>query len=350
MAKKKVAINGFGRIGRLFFRAAVVDEVFNKNFEIVALNDITDAKTLAHLLKYDSVHGRLDANISASETTLCFKGKEIAVYSQKDLLKLPWSSLDVDYVIESTGRYSDRNSASQHLVAGAKKVIISAPSKTADAVLIPGVNLEKYNSAKHDVISMASCTTNSIAPLLKVLCDEFGIKNGFLSTVHAYTNDQRLQDLPHSDLRRSRAAPLSIIPTSTGAASAIGQVIPELQGKMDGIAMRVPVACGSISDLSLILSRETTREEVNRVVKKACDGKLKSILKYTEEEIVSADVIDDDCTGIFDSGLTSVLNGKGDFLKVYSWYDNEWGYSAKLVDLLKYIYLTKQNTAAIGRG
>lgn len=337
MAKKKVAINGFGRIGRLFFRAAMQDDAFNKNFEIVAVNDLTDAATLAYLLKYDSVHGKLDYNVSASETTLFVKGKEIAVTSQKEVLKLPWKQLGVDYVIESTGRNTDKNAASQHLAAGAEKVIISGPSKNADATLVPGANLDIYSPAKHNVVSMASCTTNSIAPLLRLLCDEFGIVKGFLTTVHAYTNDQRLQDLPNDRLRRSRAAPLSIIPTTTGAASAIGQVIPELQGKMDGVAMRVPVPCGSISDLSLILSKHTNRDEVNAVIKKASDGKLKGILGYTEEELVSADIIGDERTGVVDGSLTSVLNSKGDFLKVYSWYDNEWAYSVKLVDLVKFI-------------
>ncbi len=337
MAKKRVAINGFGRIGRLFFRAAMQDETFNKNFEIVAVNDLTDAATLAYLLKYDSVHRKFDASVSASETTLSVKGKEITVTSQKEVLKLPWKQFDIDYVVESTGRNTDRNAASQHLTAGAEKVIISGPSKNADATLIPGANLEVYDSAKHNVVSMASCTTNSIAPLLRLLLDQFGIEKGFLTTVHAYTNDQRLQDLPNDRLRRSRAAPLSIIPTTTGAATAIGQVIPELKGKMDGVAMRVPVACGSISDLSLILGKGTNRDEVNSLIKKASEGKLKGILGYTEEELVSADIIGDERTGIVDGSLTSVLNGKGDFLKVYSWYDNEWAYSVKLVDLLKYI-------------
>ncbi len=337
MAKKRVAINGFGRIGRLFFRAAMQDETFNKNFEIVAINDLTDAATLAYLLKYDSVHGKLDVNVSTSETTLFFKGKEITVTSQKEVLKLPWKQFDIDYVMESTGRNTDKNAASQHLTAGAEKVVITGPSKNADAVLVPGANLETYDAAKHNVVSMASCTTCSIAPLLRLLYDEFGIEKGFLTTVHAYTNDQRLLDLPNDRLRRSRAAPLSIIPTSTGAASAIGQVIPELQGKMDGVAMRVPVACGSISDLSLILSKQTNRNEVNSLIKKAADGKLKNILGYTEEELVSADIVGDERTGIVDGSLTSVLNGKGDFLRVYSWYDNEWAFSVKLVDLLKYI-------------
>jgi len=341
MAKKKIAINGYGRIGRLFHRAALADPAFSKNFEIVAVNDLSEAHILAYLLKFDSVHRTLDANVSATETTLSINGKEIEVLAQKEVLKLPWKDLDVDIVVESTGKNTDKNSASQHLVAGAETVVISAPSKNPDAVLIPGVNLEKYNPDKHKVISMASCTTNSIAPLLRLLCDEFGIERGFLTTVHAYTNDQRILDLTNDRLRRGRAAGLSIIPTTTGAATAIGQVIPELEGKMDGVAMRVPVPCGSISDLSLILSRGTNREEVNRIVKKASDGKLKGILGYTTEEIVSADVIDNPCTGIFDSTLTSVLNGKGDFAKVYSWYDNEWGYSSKLVDLLKFIVSKK---------
>ncbi|MFH0712947.1 MAG: type I glyceraldehyde-3-phosphate dehydrogenase [Candidatus Micrarchaeota archaeon] len=337
MAKKRVAINGFGRIGRMFFRAAMHDETFTKNFEIVAINDIADSKTLAYLLKYDSVHGKLEDKVFSSETTLSFNGKETEILSKKDVLSLPWKQMNIDYVIESTGRYTEKNAASQHLDAGAEKVIISGPSKNADAVLLPGVNLETYDAEKHNVISMASCTTNSIAPLLKLLNDEYGITKGFLTTIHAYTNDQRIMDLPNEKLRRSRAAALSIIPTSTGAASAIGQVIPALVGKMDGIAMRVPVACGSISDLSLILSRQTTSQEVNAVVKKASEGKLKGILGYTEEEIVSVDIIGESHTGIVDGSITSVLGGRGDFLKIYSWYDNEWGYSVKLVDLLKHI-------------
>lgn len=337
MAKKKVAINGYGRIGRLFHRAALADAAFQKNFEIVAINDLADPEHLAYLLKFDSVHRILDANVSASETTLSVNGKEISVLNQKDVLKLPWKNLDVDYVIESTGKNTDKNSASQHLAVGAETIVISAPSKNPDVVLVPGANLEKYNADKHKVISMASCTTNSIAPLLRLLCDEFGVERGFLTTVHAYTNDQRILDLQNDRLRRARAAALSIIPTSTGAATAIGQVIPELDGKMDGVAMRVPVPCGSISDLSLILSRGTNKDEVNRVVKKATEGKLKGILAYNTDEIVSTDVIDNPATGIFDSTLTSVLNGKGDFAKVYSWYDNEWGYSTKLVELLKFI-------------
>ncbi len=334
MAKKKIAINGFGRIGRMFFRAAMQDETFTKNFEIVAVNDLTDAETLAYLLKYDSVHGKLTDNIAASETTLSFNGKEIEILAQKDVLKLPWKKMGVDYVLESTGRNTDRNAASQHLTAGAEKVVISGPSKNADAVLIPGTNLDKYDANKHNVVSMASCTTNSIAPLLKLLNDEFTIVKGFLTTAHAYTNDQRLLDLPHDNLRRSRAAPLSIVPTSTGAASAIGQVLPELAGKLDGIALRVPIACGSISDLTLVLSRSTTVSEVNSLVKKASEGKLKGILGYTEEEIVSADIIGDPHTGIVDSKLTKV---NGDLLKIYVWYDNEWGYSVQLLDLFKYI-------------
>ncbi|MBI4406386.1 type I glyceraldehyde-3-phosphate dehydrogenase, partial [Candidatus Micrarchaeota archaeon] len=251
-------------------------------------------------------------------------------------LKLPWKELDVNYVLESTGKLTSRNGASKHIAAGAEKVLISAPSKDSDVVLVPGANLDAYAS-KHSVISMASCTTNSIAPLLRLLFDEFGIVKGFLTTVHAYTNDQRLLDLPNDRLRRSRAASLSIIPTSTGAATAIGQVIPELAEKMEGVAMRVPVACGSISDLSLILSKGTHADEVNQCIKKAAAGKLAGILGYTEDKIVSADVIGETCTGIVDGSLTRVLNNSGDFLKVYSWYDNEWGYSVKLVDVLKFI-------------
>ncbi len=336
MAKKKVAINGFGRIGRMFFRAAMQDEAFTRSFEIVAVNDLASAGALAYLLKYDSVHGKLSDKIFSTETTISFNAKELDVLAHKDVLKLPWKRLGIDYVVESTGKNSDRNAASQHLTAGAEKVVVTAPSKNADATLLPGVNMENYDAGKHNVVSMASCTTNSVAPLLKLLNEEYGIAKGFLTTVHAYTNDQRILDLAHErSLRRSRAAALSIIPASTGAADAVVQAIPELAGKLDAIALRVPVPCGSISDLSLLLLRSTTSSEVNSVIRKAADGKLKGILGYTEEEIVSSDVIDDPRTGIVDGSLTAVV-GK-DLAKVYSWYDNEWGYSVKLVDLLKHI-------------
>ena len=328
MAKKKVAINGFGRIGRLFFRSAMKNVDFVKNYDIVAVNDLTDAKTLAHLLKYDSVHGVLEEEVSSSDSFLFYKGKEIKILAIKDPTQLPWKEYGVDLVIECTGLYTKKNAANVHLDQGAKKVLISAPAE-CEGTFCLGVNADKYD-AKMKVVSMASCTTNSIAPLLKVLCDEFGVKRGVLTTIHAYTNDQRILDLPHSDLRRARAAALSLIPSSTGAAKAIGLVIPELNGKMDGISIRAPVPDGSISDLTIEMNKTVTAEEVNKALKKASEGKMKGIMQFTMDQIVSSDIIGNPHTCIVDGSLTKVMDGN--LLKVFAWYDNEWGYSSKLVE------------------
>lgn len=333
----RVAINGFGRIGRNFFRAALKDEEFKKKFNIVAVNDLTNAKTLAHLLKYDSVFGRLDAKVAAKDDAIEVDGTEISVLSEPDPQNLPWRSLKIDYVIESTGFFTTREGAEKHLKAGAKKVIISAPAKNPDITIVLGVNEEKYDPKNHRIISMASCTTNSLAPVVKVLNEKFGIECGFMTTCHAYTNDQRLLDLPHGDLRRARAAALSIIPTTTGAARAIGEVIPELKGKLDGLALRVPVPDGSITDIVVLLKREVTKEEVNLALKEASQGELKGIMEYTEEPLVSVDIIGNPHSSIVDGLSTNVIGGRGRLVKVLSWYDNEWGFSKRLVDLLKYI-------------
>jgi glyceraldehyde 3-phosphate dehydrogenase len=328
----KIGINGFGRIGRNFLRAALAQ---NSGLEVVAVNDLTDNKTLAHLLKYDSIAGRLDATVELEGDNIIVNGKPILVLEERDPAKLPWGELGVDIVIESTGRFTKAQDARMHITAGAKKVIVSAPA-TGDnvATLVLGVNEETYDSAVHDVISNASCTTNCLAPLAKVFMDNFGIERGLMTTVHAYTADQNLQDGPHSDLRRARAAAANIIPTSTGAAKALGLVIPELIGKLDGYALRVPVATGSITDLTVTASRPVTVAEVNAAYKAAAEGPLKGILKYTEDEIVSSDIAGDPHSSIFDAGLTKVI---GDQVKVASWYDNEFGYSSRLVDITEYV-------------
>lgn len=333
----KVEINGFGRIGRLFFRAALKDKEFMEKFEIVAVNDLTDAKNLAYLLKYDSVHGVLDAKVEVKETSIVVDGKEIKVISEPDPEKLPWRDLGVEIVLESTGRFRARKDAEKHLKAGAKKVVISAPAKEPDATIVLGVNEEIYDKDKHNIISMASCTTNCLAPMVKVLKEKFGIKKGFMTTCHAYTNDQRLLDLPHKKWRRGRAANLSIIPTTTGAAEAIGVVIPELSGKLDGIALRVPVANGSIVDLVVELEKEVSKEEINNAFKEAANNKLKGILEYTEDEIVSVDIIGNPHSCVLDGLSTMVIGEKSNVVKLLGWYDNEWGYSSRLVDLFKYI-------------
>jgi glyceraldehyde 3-phosphate dehydrogenase len=333
----KIAINGFGRIGRLFFRAALENKEFNKKFDVISINDITDAKTLAYLLKYDSIHRKLNANISYKENELIVNNKEINVTAIKDPANLPWKDLDIDIVLESTGLFTDRENASKHLSAGAKKVIISAPAKNPDVTIVLGVNEEIYDPKKHNIISMASCTTNCLAPMVKVLHKNFGIKRGLMTTTHAYTNDQRVLDLPHKDLRRARAAALSIIPTTTGAARAIGEVIPELKGKLDGIALRVPVANGSITDLTVELEKETTAEEINKSFKDASETYLKGILEYCDEPIVSADILGNPHSAIFDALSTNVIGGKGNFAKVLAWYDNEWGFSNRLVELMNLI-------------
>jgi glyceraldehyde 3-phosphate dehydrogenase len=328
----KIGINGFGRIGRNFFRAALAK---GSDLELVAVNDLTDNKTLAHLLKYDSINGRLDAEVTFDETQIIVNGKAIKVFEEKDPANLPWGDLGVDIVIESTGRFTKSEDANKHVVAGAKKVVISAPATGADvATLVLGVNEGTYDPAIHTIISNASCTTNCLAPLAKVFMDEFGIERGLMTTVHAYTADQNLQDGPHSDLRRARAAAHNIIPTSTGAAKALGLVIPELVGKLDGYALRVPVITGSITDLTVTATKPVTVESVNAAYKKASEGSLKGILKYTEDEIVSSDIVGDPHSSIFDAKLTKVI---GDQVKVASWYDNEWGYSNRLVDITEYV-------------
>jgi glyceraldehyde 3-phosphate dehydrogenase len=331
-----VGINGFGRIGRIFLRAALLDKEFMKRFRIVAINDITDAKTLAHLLKYDSVHGILGMEIGANDCAIMVDGKEIRVLSEKDPANLPWKDLGVEVVLESSGLFTDRESAMKHLLAGAKKVIISAPAKNPDITIVLGVNERSYDKSKHSIISMASCTTNCLAPMVKILNDNFKINRGFMTTCHAFTNDQRVTDLAHKDLRRARAASLSIIPTTTGAAKAIGEVIPEVAGKLDGIALRVPVPDGSITDIVVELGREVTKEEVNSAFKKY-EKEFGEILQYTEEPIVSVDVIGNPHSCIIDGLLTMVNGQKGNLVKVFGWYDNEWGYSVRMVDLLKFI-------------
>ncbi|MBM7559953.1 type I glyceraldehyde-3-phosphate dehydrogenase [Marinitoga litoralis] len=323
----KVAINGFGRIGRVVFR----EMMKRGNFEVVAINDLTDPKTLAHLLKYDSVHGKFDGTVEVTETGFLVNGKEVKVFAEKAPRNLPWGDLGVDIVIESTGVFRNKEKAMPHIEAGAKKVIITAPAKgEVDLTVVLGVN-DELLSKDHVVVSNASCTTNSIAPVIKVLKEKFGVKTGLLTTVHSFTNDQRVLDLPHSDLRRARAAAVNIIPTTTGAAKAVGIVIPELKGKLDGIAMRVPTPDGSITDLTVVVEKETTAEEVNAAMKEASETYLKGILGYTEEELVSSDIIGTTFSGIFDASLTKVMDGN--LVKVASWYDNEYGYSARVVDL-----------------
>jgi glyceraldehyde 3-phosphate dehydrogenase len=329
----KIGINGFGRIGRNFFRAALAK---GSDLEIVAVNDLTDNKALAHLLKYDSITGRLDATVELDGDKIVVNGKPIIVLEERDPANLPWGELGVDIVIESTGRFTKSEDARKHIAGGAKKVIVSAPASGDDvATIVLGVNEETYDSAVNDILSNASCTTNCLAPLAKVLLDNFGIERGLMTTVHAYTADQNLQDGPHNDLRRARAAAANIIPTSTGAAKALGLVIPELVGKLDGYALRVPVITGSITDLTVELSKPATVAEVNAAYKAAAaEGKLKGILKYTEDPIVSTDIVSDPHSSIFDAGLTKVI---GNTVKVASWYDNEWGYSNRLVDLTEYV-------------
>jgi glyceraldehyde 3-phosphate dehydrogenase len=327
----KVGINGFGRIGRNFYRALLAS---GADVEVVGINDLTDINTLAHLLKYDSILGRLDKEVSVDGDTIKVGTKSFKVLADRDPANLPWGSLGADIVIESTGHFTDADKAAAHLKGGAKKVIISAPAKGEDITIVMGVNHDQYDSAKHNVISNASCTTNCLAPFAKVLDEEFGIVKGMMTTIHAYTNDQVILDFPHKDLRRARAAAVNIIPTTTGAAKAISLVLPQLKGKLDGYAMRVPVPTGSATDLTVQLGREVTKEEVNAAMKKAANGPLKGILEYTEDPIVSTDIVTNPASSIFDAGLTYV---NGDQVKVVSWYDNEWGYSNRLVDLVKHV-------------
>lgn len=324
----RVGINGFGRIGRNFFRAV---KASGADVEIVAVNDLTDNKTLANLLKYDSILGRFDGEVSYDENSLTVDGKKIAAFAEKDPAKLDWASVGADVVIESTGFFTDAEKSKAHLTGGAKKVIISAPAKNEDITIVMGVNDDQYDASKHTIISNASCTTNCLAPMAKALNDGLGIERGLMTTIHAYTGDQRLHDAPHSDPRRARAAAINIVPTSTGAAKAVALVLPELKGKLDGYALRVPTPTGSATDLTFEAPRETTVEEVNEIVKKAAsEGPLKGYLQYTEDPLVSTDIVTDPASCIFDSGLTKVI---GNQVKVVGWYDNEWGYSNRLVDL-----------------
>ncbi|HLG24916.1 MAG TPA: type I glyceraldehyde-3-phosphate dehydrogenase [Candidatus Nanoarchaeia archaeon] len=325
-----VAINGFGRIGRLVLRAGIKD----KNINWVAVNDVTDSKTLAHLFKYDSAHGKYDGTVDFTPDSLIIDGKTIKVITVLEPAKLPWREMKIDVVVESTGRFTDRDGASQHLVAGAKKVLISAPAKNPDLTIVMGVNEKNYDKNKHNIISNASCTTNCLAPIVKILNDNFKVKRGFMTTIHAYTADQKLVDAPHKDLRRARNAAASIIPTSTGAAKAVAEVIPELKGKLDGLSFRVPIPTGSVTDFVCELEKNVTKEELNEVFKKAAD-KLKGVLYYTKDPIVSVDIVTDPHSSIFDSDLTYVI--EGNFVKVVSWYDNEWGFSNRMIDVIKLI-------------
>ncbi len=328
----RVGINGFGRIGRNVLRAGLN----RKDLEFVAVNDLTDAKTLAHLLKYDSVHGKLEASVEVKKDAIWVDGKEIKVFALKDPVQLPWKDLGVDVVLESTGRFTDREGGSKHMEAGAKKAVISAPAKDPDVSLVLGVNEKNYDPSKHHIISMGSCTTNCLAPIAKILVDEFGVEYGLMTTIHAYTNDQVILDFPHKDLRRARAAGMSMIPTTTGAATALSLVIPELKGKMDGMAIRVPTSNVSVVDLAVELKKGTTAEELNKVLKSYADGKLKGILSFCEEPLVSIDFNGNPHSSIVDGPLTKVIGGK--LAKILSWYDNEWGFSNRMVELFLFLF------------
>ena len=330
----KVGINGFGRIGRLLYRAAIER---NANIDFVAINDLADAATNAHLLKYDSVHGRFSGSVEVKDGNLVVCGKELKVLSERDPSKLPWKDLGVYLAVESTGIFRTNAQASMHLQAGAKKVLISAPSPDPDITVVLGVNDQLYDPTKHNILSNASCTTNCLAPVTKVLADNFGLEKAFMTTVHSYTNDQKVQDLVHKDLRRARAAAVNIIPTSTGAAKAIGLVLPSCSGKMNGMAMRVPTADGSIVDLTAILNKDVSVEEINAAMKKAAEGPLKGIMDYTEDPIVSSDVLHTTCSAIFDAQATMVMGAKSNFVKVLAWYDNEWGFSNRMVEFIELV-------------
>ncbi|MEG1825692.1 MAG: type I glyceraldehyde-3-phosphate dehydrogenase [Gordonibacter sp.] len=327
----KVGINGFGRIGRLAFRAMANDP----EIEVVAVNDLGDIPTMAHLLKYDSIHGRAFDKVEVCEDGFVADGHAVKVLSEREPANLPWGELGVDVVVESTGFFTDATKAHAHIDAGAKKVIISAPAKNEDITIVMGVNDDQYNKDEHHVVSNASCTTNCLAPFAKVLLDNFGIKRGYMNTIHSYTNDQKILDLPHSDLRRARAAAVSMIPTTTGAARAVSLVLPELKGKLDGFATRVPTPDGSMVDLTVELERDATIEAINAAMKAAAEGPMKGVLEYTEDPIVSIDIVGNPSSSIFDSKLTMVMGGVGNFVKCISWYDNEWGYSNRVKDLVK---------------
>ena len=330
----KVGINGFGRIGRLIYRAALEK---NADIDFVAVNDLADAKTNAMLLKYDSVHGRFAGTVEVKGNDLVVNGKTLKCIQEKDPANLPWKQLGVYLAIESTGLFTNREGASKHLAAGAKKVLISAPAEKPDRTIVLGVNDDTYNPETDNILSNASCTTNALAPISKVLQDNFGIEKGFMTTCHSYTNDQKVLDLVHKDLRRARAAALNIIPTSTGAAKAIGEVLPTCSGKMNGISLRVPTPDVSIVDLTAVLGKEVTKQEVNAAMKKAAEGPLKGILQYTEDPIVSSDVLHSTYSSVFDAGLTMVLGENSNFVKVFSWYDNEWGFSNRMVDFIEMV-------------
>ncbi|NMB46989.1 MAG: type I glyceraldehyde-3-phosphate dehydrogenase [Firmicutes bacterium] len=327
----KVGINGFGRIGRLVLRGCLDDP----DIQVVAINDLTDAQTLAHLFKYDSVHGTVAEEVRSEGDELVVGGRRIKVFAEKDPAQLPWGDLGVEYVVEATGVFRSKDKAMLHVQAGAKKVIITAPGKNEDITIVMGVNHEDYDPAKHQVVSNASCTTNCLAPVAKVVDEQFGIKRGLMTTIHSYTNDQRILDLPHKDLRRARAAAMSIIPTTTGAAVAVGLVLPQLKGKLDGFALRVPTPDVSIVDLVCELDKQTTAEELNAAFKAAAEGELKGVLGYSELPLVSVDFMGDNRSSIVDAALTNVMGGN--FAKVVAWYDNEWGYSMRVIDLVKYM-------------
>ena len=329
----RVGINGFGRIGRCVFRIADgVPEV-----EIVGINDLTDAPTLAHLLKYDSVHRTFSGQVEAREHAIVVNGREIRITAERDPAALPWRDLDVDVVVESTGYFRDREGAQKHIDAGAKRVLISAPAKNPDITVVMGVNHTEFDPNKHNIISNASCTTNCLSPVVKVLLEKFGFLRGFMTTIHSYTNDQRILDLPHKDLRRARAAALSMIPTTTGAAKAVALVLPEVKGKLDGMSMRVPTPNVSVVDLVVQIEKESTAAEINEAMKEVAENELRGVLEYCEDPVVSIDHCDNPHSSIFDSVLTSVLGGTGDMVKVLSWYDNEWGYSNRMVDVIRMI-------------
>ncbi len=330
----KVGINGFGRIGRLLYRAAIERKA---NIDFVAINDLADAKTNAHLLKYDSVHGRFPGTVEVKGNDLVVNGKDLKVLSVRDPAQLPWKDLGVYLAVESTGLFTNREGASKHLTAGAKKVLISAPAENPDATFVLGVNDKSYDPEKHNILSNASCTTNGLAPVSKVLADNFGLEKAFMTTCHSYTNDQKVQDLVHKDLRRARAAAINIIPTSTGAAKAIGLVLPSCAGKMNGISLRVPTPDVSIVDLVAVLGKEVTKEEINAAMKKAAEGELKGILEYTEDPIVSSDVLHSTYSSVFDALSTMVLGEKSNFVKILAWYDNEWGFSCRMVELIELV-------------
>jgi len=340
----RVGINGFGRIGRNTLRAALEHIQYGKKFEIVVINDLGNTATLAHLLKYDSIYGKFDGEINVRDDGIEVNGRFINFFSQVNPSNIPWGKHDIDVVVESTGVFRSRDGVTKHLDAGAKKVIISAPAKDPDITIVLGVNENMYDANKHRIISNASCTTNSLAPPVKILHDAFGIEKGFMTTIHSYTGDQRILDFPHKDLRRARAAAVSIIPTTTGAAKAVALVIPELKGKLDGMAIRVPTPDGSVTDLTCQLKKDVTRDEINAELKGASETKLMGIMQYTEEPIVSVDIIGNPSSAIIDGLSTRVIGERGNFVKVLSWYDNEWGYSCRLIDLINYMFSERSVT------